>query len=67
MDMVVKEELANMHVRIPGFYERFFGCVADLEPASDIFYKKCEVMNNKGDWEGGVFWRSGFLLLSFFL
>ena len=26
-----------------------------------------EVMNDRGDWEGGVFRRSGFLLLFFFL
>ena len=57
MDMVIKEELGNMHVGVPGFYNRFFGCVAGLEEASEIRYKKCtEGSSPRFSKGGGLEW-----------
>ena len=52
-----KEELGNMHVLVPGFYNRFFGCVAGLEEASEIIYKKCtEGSSPRFSKGGGLEW-----------
>lgn len=41
VDIVLKGESGDMYVGIPEFYERFFGDVADLKPASQAFFDKC--------------------------
>jgi hypothetical protein len=39
VDNALKEELGTMYIDIPGFYEAFFGGVADLETASRVIFK----------------------------
>ena len=56
MDMVIKEQLGNMHVGVPGFYNRFLGCVAGLEEAFEIIYKKCTEGSSPRFSKGGGGW-----------
>ncbi|GAW24971.1 hypothetical protein ANO14919_145680 [Xylariales sp. No.14919] len=41
VDRVLKLELGPLYVGIPQFRETFFGAVADLQTASDLFFKRC--------------------------
>jgi hypothetical protein len=41
VDDVLKEELGSMYVGIPGFFQAFFGEVADLQPAAQAVFERC--------------------------
>ncbi|EOO04241.1 putative protein kinase-like domain protein [Phaeoacremonium minimum UCRPA7] len=41
VDDVLKEELGPMYVGLRGFDQTYFGAVADLETASEAFFKQC--------------------------
>ncbi|KAI0516702.1 serine/threonine-protein kinase Sgk2 [Xylaria bambusicola] len=55
VDRVLKLELGPLYVGVPRFRETFFGAVADLQAASELFFKKCMEGNNpcfRGGWTG---------------
>lgn len=56
MDDVLKEELGVMYVGIPGFYNTFFGGMADLERAAKAIYEKCTEGTNPLFSEGWTGW-----------
>ena len=41
VDDVLKEELGSMYVGIPGFFEAFWGEVADLQPVAQAVFERC--------------------------
>ncbi|KAF3762441.1 hypothetical protein M406DRAFT_263277 [Cryphonectria parasitica EP155] len=41
VDVILKEELGPMYVGIPNFWDTYFSGVADLEVASEAFFKQC--------------------------
>jgi hypothetical protein len=41
VDDVLKEELGHMYVGVPGFFDAFFGEVADLRSAAQTVFDKC--------------------------
>ncbi|KAI1451235.1 hypothetical protein F4805DRAFT_464040 [Annulohypoxylon moriforme] len=54
-DPVLKEELEQMYVDIPGFHDAFFGKIPDLESASKATFEKCCKGPNpwfRGGWTG---------------
>lgn len=46
MDDVLKEELGSMYVGLRDFEQTFFRDVADLETASEAFFKQCKIDND---------------------
>jgi hypothetical protein len=46
VDDVLKEELGPMHVGLRNFHATYFGDVADLETASEAFFKQCIEASN---------------------
>ncbi|KAK7414966.1 hypothetical protein QQZ08_012468 [Neonectria magnoliae] len=46
VDDVLKEELGPMYVGLRNFHETYFGDVADLETASEAFFKQCHEGSN---------------------
>ncbi|KAJ2906934.1 hypothetical protein MKZ38_009797 [Zalerion maritima] len=56
VDKVLKEELGSMFVGIPGFHERFFGGVAELDTVSELVFKRCvkgdKPLHSGGAWTG---------------
>ncbi|KAH7118143.1 hypothetical protein B0J13DRAFT_652576, partial [Dactylonectria estremocensis] len=46
VDDVLKEELGPMYVGLRNFHETYFGDVADLETASEAFFKQCQEGSN---------------------
>lgn len=42
VDDVLKEELGHMYVGVPGFFNAFFGEVADLRLAAQAVFNKCK-------------------------
>jgi hypothetical protein len=57
VDDVLKEELGPMYVGIPGFFEAFFGKVADLQPATQAVFKRCcegdnPLYQEESGWQG---------------
>ncbi|KAF2680211.1 hypothetical protein K458DRAFT_445416 [Lentithecium fluviatile CBS 122367] len=57
VDDVLKEELGPMYVRIPSFFEAFFGEIAGLEPAAQAVFERCKAGNNplyreESGWQG---------------
>ncbi|KAF1924748.1 uncharacterized protein M421DRAFT_424639 [Didymella exigua CBS 183.55] len=57
VDEVLKEELGPMYVGIPGFFEAFFGEVADLQPATQAVFKRCcegdnPLYQEESGWQG---------------
>lgn len=56
-DNVLKEELGPMYVGVPGFFEGFFGEVADLKPVAQAVFDKCTegdtpLYYKEGGWHG---------------
>lgn len=46
-----------MHVGVPGFYEAFFGEVADLDPAAQAVFERCKagdspLYQEESGWQG---------------
>ncbi|KAL7957400.1 hypothetical protein V8C34DRAFT_325171 [Trichoderma compactum] len=56
VDRVLKMELGPLYIVIPGFHEAFFGCVPDLQTASEAVFKKCLDGNQPLFQEGWVGW-----------
>ncbi|GAP89782.1 putative rhodopsin kinase [Rosellinia necatrix] len=55
VDKVLDLELGPLYVGVPAFRETFFGTVADLRTASELFFDKCREGNNprfRGGWTG---------------
>ncbi|KAF1362355.1 hypothetical protein EJ07DRAFT_163618 [Lizonia empirigonia] len=57
VDDVLKEELGHMFVGIPGFFDAFFGEVADLGPAAQAVFDKCKegdtpLYQEESGWRG---------------
>jgi hypothetical protein len=46
VDDVLKEELGSMYVGLRNFHDTYFGEVADLEAASDAFFRECQEGND---------------------
>ena len=42
MDNVLKEELGSIYIGVPGFYEAYFGKIADLELIAKTVFQKCK-------------------------
>ncbi len=56
VDVVLKEELGSMYIRVPGFHERFFGGVAELDTISESVFKRCMEGDNPLFCEGWNGW-----------
>ncbi|PHH49257.1 hypothetical protein CFIMG_005936RA [Ceratocystis fimbriata CBS 114723] len=56
VDDVLKEELGSMYVGLCKFHETYFGNVADLETASETFFKQCQEGSNPLFDEGWSGW-----------
>ena len=63
VDDVLKVELgSSLHVGVPGFYDAFFGDIADLETVAAAVFMKCQKGNNPSynqdrgwrDWPEGA-------------
>ncbi|KAB5549392.1 hypothetical protein GE09DRAFT_172646 [Coniochaeta sp. 2T2.1] len=55
VDDLLKEELGPMYVGLRNFHDTYFGDVADLEAASETFFKQCVGGNDPlfhGGWKG---------------
>ncbi|KAF1365192.1 hypothetical protein EJ07DRAFT_150724 [Lizonia empirigonia] len=57
IDNVLKDELGDMYVGVPGFFEAFFGNVVSLEPAAQAVFEKCKEGDNplyqeQNGWQG---------------
>jgi hypothetical protein len=57
VDDVLKEELGHMYVGVPGFFDAFFGEVADLGPAAQAVFDKCKegdipLYQEESGWQG---------------
>ncbi|KAF2174640.1 hypothetical protein K469DRAFT_648104 [Zopfia rhizophila CBS 207.26] len=57
VDSVLKEELGQLYVGVPGFSEAYFGEVASLGPAAQVVFDKCNEGNNplyreESGWQG---------------
>lgn len=57
IDVVLKEELGDIYVGIPGFFEAFFGEVAGLVSAAQAVFDKCKEGDNplyreESGWRG---------------
>ena len=68
MDNVLKEELGSMYVGIPGFHERFFGGIAELDTVSELVFKRClkDALYSEGAWRGWPYNAKEEDVLSFF-
>ncbi|KAJ4333150.1 hypothetical protein N0V95_009496 [Ascochyta clinopodiicola] len=56
-DDVLKEELGHMYVGVPGFFDAFFGEIADLGPAAQAVFDKCKegdtpLYQEESGWQG---------------
>ncbi|KAG9229575.1 hypothetical protein BJ875DRAFT_537638 [Amylocarpus encephaloides] len=56
VDVVLKEELGSMYISVPGFHERVFGGVPDLETISESVFKRCMEGDNPLFCEGWNGW-----------
>ncbi|KAI1313249.1 serine/threonine-protein kinase Sgk2 [Xylaria venustula] len=56
VDRVLKLELGPLYVGVPRFRETFFGAVADLQTASELFFKKCIEGNTPRFRRGWIGW-----------
>ena len=57
VDDVLKEELGHMYVGVPGFFDAFFGEVANLGPAAQAVFDKCKeggttLYQEESGWQG---------------
>ncbi|KAF1841393.1 uncharacterized protein K460DRAFT_318276 [Cucurbitaria berberidis CBS 394.84] len=56
IDSVLKEELGQLYVGVPGFSEAFFGGVPDLKPVSQAVFKQCKgvasLYQEGSGWQG---------------
>jgi hypothetical protein len=57
VDDVLKEELGSMYVGIPGFFQAYFGEVADLQPTAQAVFERCCEEDNplyqeESGWQG---------------
>lgn len=56
-DPVLKEELGDLYVDVPGFYEKFFQSIDRLEPAAQEILERCSegedrLYSNESGWRG---------------
>jgi hypothetical protein len=57
VDDVLKEELGQMHVGVPGFYDAFFGDVAALDTVAQVVFDGCRdgdtpLYQEESGWQG---------------
>jgi serine/threonine protein kinase len=59
VDDVLKEELGSMYVGLRGFHETYFGGVADLKTASEVFFEQCQQGSSPRFDDGWQGWPAG--------